>query len=73
MNKDILQGNWSQLKGKIKQQWGKLTDDDVAAINGAYEELEGKLQEVYGYQKDEAERQIKKFFELQGFKERETT
>lgn len=58
MNKDIFQGNWSQLKGKVKQQWGKLTDDDLDVIDGKRIELAGKLQERYGYEKDEAEKHL---------------
>ena len=45
MNWDFVQGNWKQVAGKVKQQWGKLTDDDLAKIAGKREELEGKLQE----------------------------
>ena len=59
MNKDIFQGNWNQLKGKVKQKWGKLTDDDLDVIDGKRIELAGKLQERYGYGMDEAEEQLK--------------
>jgi uncharacterized protein YjbJ (UPF0337 family) len=58
MNWDRVQGNWKQLKGQIQQKWGKLTDDQFAAINGQREILAGKLQEAYGIGRDEAERQI---------------
>ena len=58
MNWDFVQGNWKQVSGKVKQQWGKLTDDDLAAINGKREQLEGKIQERYGIEKDAARRQI---------------
>ncbi|HEY8070704.1 MAG TPA: CsbD family protein, partial [Methylocystis sp.] len=51
MNWDFVQGNWKQVSGKVKQQWGKLTDDDLAKIAGKREELEGKLQERYGLSK----------------------
>jgi uncharacterized protein YjbJ (UPF0337 family) len=61
MDKDIIQGNWKELKGKIRQQWGKLTDDDVATMQGSYEELSGKLQKTYGYQKDDAKKEIDDF------------
>ena len=61
MNKDQVQGNWKQLKGKVKEQWGKLTDDDLDQIAGKRDQLEGKIQERYGIQRDEAERQIKDF------------
>ena len=61
MNKDIAQGNFKQLKGKIKQQWGKLTDDEIDQLEGHAEILAGKLQERYGLQREEAERQVKEF------------
>lgn len=61
MNKDTLQGNFTQLKGKIKQQWGKLTDDEIDQMEGNAEILTGKLQERYGLARDEAERQAKEF------------
>lgn len=54
MNNDILKGDWNQLKGKIKQQWGKLSDDDIERINGKSQELIGLLQERYGYSKEKA-------------------
>ena len=47
-----------ELKGKVKEQWGKLTDDEIDQINGNREQLEGKLQERYGYQKDQAKKAI---------------
>lgn len=50
--------NWKQLKGNVKEQWGKLTDDELDVINGKREQLEGKLQEHYGYAKDEAKKRI---------------
>jgi uncharacterized protein YjbJ (UPF0337 family) len=61
MNKEILQGKWNEYKGKIKEKWGKLTDDDIAQINGKKEELLGKLQTRYGYAKDKAEKELKNF------------
>jgi uncharacterized protein YjbJ (UPF0337 family) len=61
MNKDTVKGNFTQLKGKIKQQWGKLTDDEIDQMEGHAEILAGKLQERYGLQRDEAERQAKEF------------
>lgn len=61
MNKDIFQGKWEETKGKIKQQWGKLTDDDIDQIEGAHQEIFGKLQKHYGYSKDEAENAVKRF------------
>src|SRR5690242_3091024 len=58
MNWDQIEGNWTKAKGKLRQQWGKLTDDDITVINGKREELAGRLQERYGYQKDQAEKEI---------------
>ena len=55
MNKDEAGGNWKQFKGKVKEQWGKLTDDDMTIIEGKRDQLVGKIQERYGYQKDQAE------------------
>jgi uncharacterized protein YjbJ (UPF0337 family) len=61
MNKDIVKGKWKEIKGQLKQQWGKLTDDEISQMDGTYEELEGVLQKRYGLEKDEAEKQIKEF------------
>ena len=58
MNWDIIEGNWKQAKGKLKEQWGKLTYDDFDVINGRREQLTGKIQERYGLSKDDAEKQI---------------
>lgn len=57
MNWDQVQGRWLQLKGSVRQKWGKLTDDDLDVIGGQKDRLVGKLQERYGLAKDEAERQ----------------
>jgi len=54
MNRDVLEGQWKQLKGKAKQQWGRLTDDELDQISGRYDELAGIIQERYGYSRDEA-------------------
>lgn len=59
MNRDTIAGNWKQLVGKAKVQWGKLTDDDLSVIEGRRDQLIGKIQERYGVAKDEAERQVK--------------
>jgi uncharacterized protein YjbJ (UPF0337 family) len=61
MNQDIVKGNFKQLKGKIKQQWGKLTDDEIDQMEGHAEILAGKLQERYGLNREDAERQVKEF------------
>jgi uncharacterized protein YjbJ (UPF0337 family) len=59
MNRDFIKGNWKQLTGKIKEQWGKLTDDDLDVIAGRREQLVGKIQERYGIAKAEAEKRVK--------------
>ncbi len=64
MHWDIVQGNWKQLKGKVKAQWGKLTDDELDVIAGKRTELAGKIQEAYGITKEQAEQQIKHFEEI---------
>ena len=61
MNKDTIKGNFTQLKGKIKQKWGQLTDDEIDEMEGDAQILSGKLQERYGLERDEAERQAKEF------------
>jgi uncharacterized protein YjbJ (UPF0337 family) len=59
MNWDRIEGNWKQFKGKVKQQWGRLTDDRIDVIAGKRDELLGAVQEAYGVARDEAERQVK--------------
>ena len=61
MNEDIIQGKWKQLSGKVKAQWGKLTDDDLTVAEGNRKYLVGKVQERYGVAQDEAEKQVKAF------------
>ena len=58
MNEDTLKGQWTQLKGQIREQWGKLTNDDLDQIQGRSEQLIGRIQERYGVARDEAERQV---------------
>lgn len=61
MNQDRIAGQWKQLKGKIKEKWGKLTDDDLTRADGDVEYLAGKVQERYGIARDEAQKQVKEF------------
>lgn len=61
MNEDILKGKWKQISGRVKKEWGKLTDDDLDKIDGSSEILEGKLQERYGLARDEARKQVRDF------------
>lgn len=64
MNWDIAEGNWKQLKGKVKEQWADLTDDDLTKIEGKRDQLIGRVQERYGVAKDEAEKQVKAWEKL---------
>jgi len=57
-NQDILEGKWPELKSQVKQQWGKLTDDDIQRLSGKTEELTGVLRQRYGYGKAQAEMEI---------------
>ena len=58
MNWDRVSGNWKQFRGKVKEQWGKLTDDDLTVIKGKRDQLEGKIQERYGYDKDRVKKEV---------------
>jgi len=60
MNKDILKGNWKQASGTLKENWGKLTDDDLQEIDGSLEVFQGKMQEKYGMGKEEAKKEFNK-------------
>lgn len=62
MNSDQIAGKWKQLKGKAKEQWGKLSDDDLDVINGKRDVLIGKLQERYGYAKEDAQKRADEWF-----------
>ncbi|MFU8797632.1 MAG: CsbD family protein [Gammaproteobacteria bacterium] len=59
--KDIVQGSWDEIKGKIKKQWGKLTDDEILKMEGRYDELSGCLQRHYGYKESQARDEIAEF------------
>ncbi|OUS20421.1 CsbD family protein [Litorivita pollutaquae] len=61
MDWNIIEGNWKQIKGKARENWGKLTDDDLDQAEGNREQLVGKIQEKYGIAKDEAEKQVDDF------------
>ncbi len=62
MNSDRIEGNWKEMKGKVQQKWGKLTDDDLDVIDGRREELVGKIQQEYGKSRDEAEKEVDAYF-----------
>jgi uncharacterized protein YjbJ (UPF0337 family) len=61
MNWDTIKGNWKQMTGKIKEEWGDLTDDDLTEAAGERDQLVGKIQAKYGVAKDEAEKQVDNF------------
>jgi uncharacterized protein YjbJ (UPF0337 family) len=63
MNWDVIEGNWKQFKGHVKEKWGKLNDDNLDTIAGKRDQLAGRIQETYGITKDQAEVQIKAFEE----------
>lgn len=65
MNWDTIEGNWLQVKGTVKEKWGKLTDDDITVIAGKRDLLAGKLQERYGYAKDQAHKELDEFLNSQ--------
>lgn len=62
MNWDQLEGQWKQMRGKVQEKWGELTNDDLDVIKGKRDNLIGRLQERYGYTKDVAEREAESFF-----------
>ena len=66
MNSDILQGKWRQLKGEARTQWGKLTDDDLDQVQGQAEKLVGLVQERYGYNRDQAQREVDTWMQRYG-------
>jgi uncharacterized protein YjbJ (UPF0337 family) len=61
MTADQIQGNWNQLRGRIKEQWGKLTDDDLDVVNGRFEQLVGRIQARYAMPRDLAERAVREW------------
>jgi uncharacterized protein YjbJ (UPF0337 family) len=65
MNWDQVEGKWKQLKGSVKQKWGKLTDSDLDYIAGKRDEFTGKLQERYGLAKEEAQKQADEWLKAQ--------
>jgi len=61
MNSDQLKGKWKQLKGSVKERWGKLTDDDLEVIDGKHDQLIGKVQEKYGIAREAAQKQVEEW------------
>jgi uncharacterized protein YjbJ (UPF0337 family) len=72
MNKDTLKGKWMQMKGGLRSQWGKLTDNDIDEIQGDSEKFIGKLQERYGYGREQAEKELNDFMNRPDDKQRRT-
>ena len=64
MNWDVIEGDWKQFKGLVKEKWGKLTDSNLDTIAGKRDQLAGSIQETYGITKDQAELQVKAFEDL---------
>lgn len=62
MNWDQIQGDWKRFKGKVREKWGKLTDDEIDKINGRRDQLAGAIQKAYGKSKETAEREIEEFY-----------
>jgi uncharacterized protein YjbJ (UPF0337 family) len=71
MNWDRIEGNWKQFKGKAREKWGKLTDNDWELIAGKKDQLVGRIQERYGISKDEAQKQADEWCRVQTKDERE--
>ena len=69
MDKDTMEGKWDELKGKIKKQWSKITDDDLLQFKGSFQEILGILQKKYGEQKEQIAADLKKFFDKNGWKQ----
>jgi uncharacterized protein YjbJ (UPF0337 family) len=65
MNRDWLEGNWKQARGKVRERWGKLTDDELDVIAGRRDQLIGRIQELYGNARDEVERELDDMFAAQ--------
>ncbi|HXA96435.1 MAG TPA: CsbD family protein [Candidatus Dormibacteraeota bacterium] len=63
MNKDILAGKWKEMKGRVKEQWGKITDDELDRAEGKADQLVGLLQQRYGYTKEKAQEEYDRFMQ----------
>lgn len=64
MKWDTVEGSWNEFKGRVREQWGRLTNDEVDVIAGRREKLVGKLQEHYGISREEAERQVREWTDM---------
>lgn len=63
MNNDIFEGNWKQIRGRVKEWWGRLNDDEIDQVEGRYDRMSGLLQEKYGYTRQAAEDEIRAFLD----------
>jgi uncharacterized protein YjbJ (UPF0337 family) len=63
MNQDVFEGKWKEMKGQVKEWWGKLTDDDLDRVNGKAEQIIGLLQQKYGYTKEKAQKEFNRRLE----------
>lgn len=63
MNRDTFAGKWKQIRGKIREEWGELTDDDLDRVNGKFDQLVGVIQERYGIEREEAEEKVDQFMD----------
>jgi len=62
MDWNRIEGNWKEFRGQVKEKWGKITDDDLTAMNGKHDQLEGRLQQRYGLAKDQARSDVDSWF-----------
>jgi uncharacterized protein YjbJ (UPF0337 family) len=63
MNNDVFEGSWKQIRGRLKEYWGRLTDDEIDQVEGRYDRMAGLLQEKYGYSRQAAEDEIRSFLD----------
>lgn len=73
INQDQFEGNWKQLKGALKEKWGKFTDDDLLTIEGELERFEGKLQERYGNRQEEVKDWVDEWLQQHSFEAQSKT
>ena len=66
MNREQMAGNWRVMRGKVKEQWGRLTNDDLDVIQGKHDQLVGKIQQRYGKERDQVERDVDRWLDTVG-------
>lgn len=67
MNTDVIKGKWKEIKGQLREQWGKFTESEIAKMKGNQEELEEMLQKKYGYEKEKANDEVDAFLKKKGY------